>query len=151
MSAIYHIWATYEGTVRHRVFLISMTILGYFLSPGGEPLVVTYGFPIWDLSFLNLSRQFFFGFQNHTATGAFFEPRNFLMWRMDGMGWMGWSGNFFFELISRKLLTIFSNLFRILLECVSRYFLRKTQKIEKKSDFSKNFAKIGGWFFFRFF
>ena len=66
-------------------------------------------------------------------------------------GWMGWSGNFFFELISRKLLNILSNLFRILLECLTRYFLRKTQKIQKKSDFSKIFAKIGGWFFFRFF
>ena len=68
------------------------------------------------------------------------------------MGWKeGWSVNFFFKLISRKLLTIFSNRFRILLECGSRYFLRKTQKIFKKLDFSKIFAKIGGWFFFRFF
>ena len=68
-------------------------------------------------------------------------------------GWMGWDGRetFFFKLISRKLLTIFSNLFRILLECVSRYFLRKTQKKLKKLDFSKIFAKIGGYFFFRFF
>jgi len=52
-----------------------------------------YEFPIWDLSFLNLSRQFFFWFQNHTTTGPFFEPRNFLMWRM------GWDGRetFFFK------------------------------------------------------
>ena len=75
---------------------------------------------------------------------------------MDGMGWDGWDGmdgreTFFFKLISRKLLTIFSNLFRILLECVSRYVLRKTQKKLKKLDFSKIFAKIGGYFFFRFF
>ena len=66
-------------------------------------------------------------------------------------GWDGWSGNFFFKFTSRKLLTIFANRFRILLEYVSRYFLRKTQKIKKKLDFSKIFAKIGGWFFFRFF
>ena len=52
----------------------------------------------------------------------------------------------FFEFISRKLLNILSNLFRTLLECLTRYFLRKTQKIQK-SDFSKIFAKIGGWFF----
>ena len=72
---------------------------------------------------------------------------------MDGVdGWMdGWSGNFFFKLTSRKLLTIFANRFHILLECVSRYFLWKTQKIKKKLDFSEIFAKIGGWFFFRFF
>ena len=68
------------------------------------------------------------------------------------MRWMdGWSGNFFFKLISRKLLKNFSNLFRILLECVSRYLLRKTQKIQKKIDFSKIFAKIRGWFFPGFF
>ena len=71
------------------------------------------------------------------------------------MGWMdGWMDGretFFFKLTSRKLLTIFANRFRILLEYGSRYFLRKTQKIKKKLDFSKIFAKIGGWFFFRFF
>ena len=66
---------------------------------------------------------------------------------------MGWDGReaFFFKLISRKLLTIFSNLFRILLECVSRYFFRKAQKISKKLDSSKIVAKIGGWVFFHFF
>ena len=64
----------------------------------------------------------------------------------------GWDGReSIVKLISPKLPTIFSNLFRILLEYVSRYFLRKTQKIKKKIDFSKIFAKIGGWFFFRFF
>ena len=68
----------------------------------------------------------------------------------DGMGWDGWSGNFFFWPISRKLLDIFFKLVRILLKCVSRYFWRKTQKISKKIDFSKIFAKIGGWFFFDF-
>ena len=53
-----------------------------------------------------------------------------LYWRMGGMGWdgMGWSPNLFFWPISRKLLDIFFKLFRILLEHVSRYFFRKTQK-----------------------
>ena len=113
--------------------------------------MVTYGFPIWDLSFLNLSRQLFFWFQKHPLGSTFFGSRNFLLWRKDGWDGMDGRETFFFKLISRKLLTIFSNLFRILLECVSRYVLRKTQKKLKKLDFSKIFAKIGGYFFFRFF
>ena len=95
----------------------------------------------------------------HGVPGAlrhFIVTEGWMGW--DGMGWDGWDGMdgmvgklFFFKPISRKLLTIFSNLFRILLECVSRYVLRKTQKKLKKLDFSKIIAKIGGYFFFRFF
>ena len=53
-----------------------------------------------------------------------------LYWRMGGMDGMGWDGRptFFFWPISRKLLRIIFKLFRILLEHVSRYFFRKTQK-----------------------
>merc|ERR1711888_383056 len=84
----------------------------------------------------------------HGVPGAL---RHFIL--TDGWDGMGWGGRatFFFWPISRKLLDIFFKLVRILLEHVSRYFFRETQKDFKKLHFSKIFAKIGGWFFFHFF
>ena len=121
-----------------------------FYHPEVGSLKDPYGFPLWSLSNLYLPSNFFLISKSQCYRGLFWTPKFFNV--TDGWdGMYGWSGNFFFELISRKLLNILSNLFRILLECLTRYFLRKTQKIQKKSDFSKIFAKIGGWFFFRFF
>ena len=42
----------------------------------------------FDLFQTYISLAILFLFQNHAIPMAFFEPRNFLMWRMDGMDGM---------------------------------------------------------------
>ena len=85
------------------------------------------------------------------------RPRRFLL--TEGwMGWMGWDGMgwmvgplFFFGPYLENYFIIFLNFYSSFKYMFLQLFLEYSRKKIGMFFFSKNFAKIGGWFFFRLF